>query len=280
MARFFNRALSQALCTNPSETDAGDGQLGVFTLNPSALTLSLWCQVTGAGGSFRRIMEIGAFNSSQGGVAFFDQQSPFGGAVTGAVYATSQGSWSGTFGSFTAPTNTWFHLAMSAQPILHTWYANGVQRGQTTFSRGSGSSDVSIAAELIGAGAQQFGTCRIAEVAIYSSAFFAEDIEDLSQGVSPLTVRPDDLIFYAPMIGGPLPALDIVGGATLGSINDPVVAEHPPIAYGAPAMQVTQGAPTPPVTERVFDLDEDLRRFHGVRQQRQKHQRQRLAVWR
>jgi hypothetical protein len=51
---------------------------------------------------------------------------------------------------------------------------------------------------------------RLAEVALWTDDIGAAGFDMLYKGVSPLAVRPDALVFYAPLVGKYAPEIDIV----------------------------------------------------------------------
>lgn len=71
----------------------------------------------------------------------------------------------------------------------------------------------------------------IGEVAVWldSAAMFTDDeIETLATRHSPLFVKPQSLLFYAPLIGN---AVDLISGTTLTAVGDPDVSPHPRMIY-------------------------------------------------
>lgn len=69
----------------------------------------------------------------------------------------------------------------------------------------------------------------VAEVAIYNVQIASEDVDALSlrMGYSPLLIKPHNLIFYAPLRGGPQ---EWIEGLTLTPYNSAAkVSDHPPI---------------------------------------------------
>lgn len=69
---------------------------------------------------------------------------------------------------------------------------------------------------------------RIAEAGIWNTDLTAAEVLSLAEGVSPLKVRPQSLVFYAPLIRE---VLDIRGGRALAATGSPAVAVHPRV-YG------------------------------------------------
>lgn len=72
----------------------------------------------------------------------------------------------------------------------------------------------------------------ISECAMWSVALSAAEMAILGAGYSPLLVRPQSLVFYAPLIESE--DRDMVGGLLLTAYNTPTIAPHPPITYPSP----------------------------------------------
>ena len=63
-----------------------------------------------------------------------------------------------------------------------------------------------------------------AEVAIWSAALTADEITSLSKGFKPSRIRPQSLVFYAPLVRD---LIDIKAGLALTNNNAATVAAHP-----------------------------------------------------
>ena len=81
---------------------------------------------------------------------------------------------------------------------------------------------------------------KIAEVGIWNAALTDAEVASLALGVSPLLVRPQSLVFYAPLIRDE--DRDIVGGLALTPVNTPSIAAHPRVIYPAPRYTFIQAA--------------------------------------
>jgi hypothetical protein len=84
----------------------------------------------------------------------------------------------------------------------------------------------------------------IAEAAIWAAALTAEEFAALAAGTSPLSIRPDALVNYYPIIGRHSPEIDLVGGNNL-TVNGAAARDHPRMFYPArsrfvPARGVTK----------------------------------------
>jgi hypothetical protein len=65
---------------------------------------------------------------------------------------------------------------------------------------------------------------KVAEAAIWSAALTDAEVASLGKGVSPRLIRPQSLVFYAPLIRN---LVDVRGGRTLTNNNTATVATHP-----------------------------------------------------
>lgn len=79
----------------------------------------------------------------------------------------------------------------------------------------------------------------IAEVAVWDVALTDGDALILAAGFSPLFIKPENLVFYAPLVRTDE---DRIGAIGLVAVNGPTVATHPRIIYPAPPHIIT--APT------------------------------------
>ena len=67
----------------------------------------------------------------------------------------------------------------------------------------------------------------IAEVGVWNAALSDAEVALLAKGAVPLGVKPQNLVFYAPLIKDE--DLDHVGGISLTPTNSPTTAAHPPV---------------------------------------------------
>jgi hypothetical protein len=69
---------------------------------------------------------------------------------------------------------------------------------------------------------------RVAEAAIWTAALTATEILSLNAGASPALVRPQSLVFYAPLIRD---LQDVRGGLAITNNNGATVVDHPRVFY-------------------------------------------------
>jgi hypothetical protein len=125
--------------------------------------------------------------------------------------------------------NTWTHAcAVHTSASSRTAYINGGSGGSNTGSAtlsNSGINSVLIGAQsnfLFPATSHTSGL--IAEVGIWSAALTADEIASLAKGMSCDKVRPQSLVFYAPLVRN---LQDVRGGLTITNNNTATVTNHP-----------------------------------------------------
>jgi hypothetical protein len=123
-------------------------------------------------------------------------------------------------------TGTWTHAgAVYTSTSSRSVYFNGVNEATNT------TSIVPSSITRIQIGRQQFNNAtfsfldgRIAEVGIWDAALTAAEIASLAKGMTPDKVRPQSLVFYAPLVRD---LNDQKGGLTITNNNAATVANHP-----------------------------------------------------
>lgn len=147
---------------------------------------------------------------------------------------------SGNNGASTSTTitaNTWFHAcAVFASATSYSAYLNGSGKGTgTTSTVPSGINRTAIGASDASTVTLPFapaGTGDIAEVAMWSIALSDRDVATLATGVSPLSVHPESLVGYWPLIGNNSPENNIISNTSTMSIQGTLTASaHPRVLY-------------------------------------------------
>ena len=77
-----------------------------------------------------------------------------------------------------------------------------------------------------GGGLIFFADARIAECGIWNAALTAAEIASLAKGMTPDKIRPQSLVFYAPLVRN---LQDVKGGLAITNNNAATVAAHPRI---------------------------------------------------
>lgn len=135
---------------------------------------------------------------------------------------------SGTVSNATTSTqltlNTWFHAAgVYSSDSLRTAYLNAGGAGTNTNTRTpSGIDRGNIGSRT----SDNFINGRLAEVGIWNAALTVEELQMLTDGFTCNQVRPQSLVFYAPLIRD---LSDLAQGRTLTNNNGATVDIHPRI---------------------------------------------------
>ncbi len=147
---------------------------------------------------------------------------------TGKVAASAVASGNGSSAETTAnySTGSWNHccgvFSSSTSRII---YLDGANSVTNTASR----SPISIGETVIGArrfvGAiSAFSDGKIAEVGIWNAALTAEEVGSLAKGMTCDKIRPQSLVFYAPLVRD---LIDQKNGLAITNNNGATVANHP-----------------------------------------------------
>jgi hypothetical protein len=124
----------------------------------------------------------------------------------------------------TYSANTWIHLCgVFTSASSRSLYVNGSLIGTNDVGIGSSNSYTRI---TIGGNHVQtfFTNGNIAEVGIWNAALTADEIASLAKGMTCDKVRPQSLVFYAPLVRE---LQDVRGGLTITNNNTATVANHP-----------------------------------------------------
>ena len=131
-----------------------------------------------------------------------------------------------SFGATGVNTNTWGHAAgVFTSATSRTGYTNGVASVANLTDCGTQNAASSI---VVGArwsttlGLHYSGL--VAEVGVWNVALTADEIASLANGVACRLVRPQSLVFYAPLIRD---LIDVRGGLAITNNNTATVAAHP-----------------------------------------------------
>jgi hypothetical protein len=208
MAYQFNRTGGQYLnCSSAPATAA-------------PLTIACWF-------NFENITENGALvvlNNSNG-LDSFNLQAL--GAVTGdPIQAGATVNLSTGFARTTAgyAANTWNHAAgVFTSATSRTAYLNAGNAATNTISRTPTVNELNIGV-INNNGLVNYMRGLIAEVGIWNAALTAAEIASLAKGMTCDKVRPESLVFYAPLVRD---LNDQKGGLTITNNNGATVASHP-----------------------------------------------------
>jgi hypothetical protein len=137
--------------------------------------------------------------------------SPVGGNTGGLNPALSSGEWVN------------FACVLESS-TLRRLFVRGIQHGSD--STGADSVATPFQTFTVGSrvGPAGFAAAIIAEVGIWSAALTAAEIASLAKGMTCDKVRPESLVFYAPLVRD---LQDLSGGLTITNNNTATVATHP-----------------------------------------------------
>lgn len=219
MARFFN---------------AADTQYGLLSFPASnTMSCSMWVKADVESGMiFHVAATLGAsLNTSMRRFYFL------GGGTVRAYHGTNFNINAANATGFVS--GEWNHLAFG-------WSGNGVfmrvNGGTTAVAGGTSGSSAAGSGIFAAVNASNYGgislhsTIHIAEFAMWNAYFSTATTETylLSQGYSPLFVRPNNLLVYMPVMGRSAKEPDLIRGGSTGITlyNDPQPSnDHPPIIY-------------------------------------------------
>lgn len=129
--------------------------------------------------------------------------------------------------------DTWYHVGgVFTNPTSRNIYVDGISRGSnSTSSTPTGLDQTAI-------GMFRDDTPRapfdgyLAEAAVYSTNLTAAEMAILAMGMSPLAVRPQNLVAYWPLYGNLSPEPDwLENKYNMTLTNGPTKADHPPVVY-------------------------------------------------
>jgi hypothetical protein len=128
--------------------------------------------------------------------------------------------------STTATANTWNHACgVFSSANSRTAYLNaGGATTNTANVSASNFTEVLIGARRLSGTVGTFYTGLIAECGIWNVALTAAEIASLADGMTCDKVRPQSLVFYAPLVRD---LQDVRGGLTITNNNSATVANHP-----------------------------------------------------
>ena len=161
---------------------------------------------------------------NSGGTHRFDLQAL--GAIVGdpiqsGTAAGGPSSFARTSTGFSA--NTWNH-ACGVQSAINSRTAYLNEGGQVTNNGVQTPTGISVLKIGVTSGNQNFFNGLLAEVGIWNAALSPAEIASLAKGVTCDKIRPQNLVFYAPLIRD---LLDQKGGKTITNNNGATVANHP-----------------------------------------------------
>jgi hypothetical protein len=127
--------------------------------------------------------------------------------------------------------NTWQHaIGVFAANNDRRVYLNGANKATSASTRTPSGSLSRIYVGANGAGGALLNG-RVAEAAIWAAVLTDDEAEALGSGVSPRLIRPESLVFWAPLVTSESPQVDLIGGRNLTNTGSPTTTDHPSIAW-------------------------------------------------
>lgn len=191
---------------------------GSTPVNSHPLTLSCWAYIPASvDSSLFRIHDTAASQN-------FFMINSFSNKIRASVRVA--GGTSAFAESATYTANTWIHLcAVFTSTASRTIYLDGTATTNTTSGVTNSSANLNQVRLNHGASGANI---RIAEAAIWNLALTAAEVSSLSKGFQSNLIRPDNLVFYSPLIRD---RNEISGGRALTENGTITRTEHPRI-YG------------------------------------------------
>ena len=206
MARNFVSSSSQALTTASSPASG------------SPMTIAGWAKVTNNANSkvIASVCVNGGTNRNQVQTANGSNCVIF---AVGASETTASRDTGGT-------VDAWNHYAgVFASQTSRTAFVNGISGAANTANCGSqAAADSVVIGARINTTLGNYMLGDIAEVGVWNVALTAEEIASLAGGMTCDKVRPQSLVFYAPLVRN---LQDVKGGLTITNNNTATVTTHP-----------------------------------------------------
>jgi hypothetical protein len=149
-------------------------------------------------------------NGSAAGDPVFATLDPQGNTTAASTSGFSAGAWNHACGVFTSSTS-------------RTVYLNGGNSATNTVSYTPSSASADLRLARFSDSFSVYLAGRIAEAAVWNAALTAAEVASLAKGMTCNLVRPQSLVFYAPLIRN---LVDVKGGLTLTNNNTATVANH------------------------------------------------------
>lgn len=195
------------------------------------LTIAAWGQVDVSTNGEYTLCSIDDFDYNVGGNSqeFTIEFGADAGSINPIAMAGSAGTNGFAIGATSLSTGTWYHFAgVFASSTSRTIYLNGSSDGSDTTSvTPTNVSDVGIGTTFKASAGSKFMNGKVGEIGIWNVALTVAEIGSLADGASPLFVRPQSLVFYAPVVRN----LTNYKGAVLTNTGSSAVFAHPRIIY-------------------------------------------------
>lgn len=187
-------------------------------------TVSLIARITTTIGT--ATWPVWVHDDSAAGNQYYRLSLKSGGAILRLRGVTTQEASS----SATMVQDVWQHWSVAIRSTSdRSVFIDGGNEGANTTSLTLNDSDtLQIGAQTETA---SYWTGEIAEVGIWRGILSVAEVAQLGRFISPISVAPSGLLFYATLLGGAW--FDCVGGQVLTPNGGPLIGAHPPVVYPA-----------------------------------------------
>jgi len=210
MAYDFN-GTNQYLSTASSPASGVPMTIAAWVRREAVASDRVIVSVAQASGTHRNQMQVRAGGSPAWGVE----------AIAIGATTTSRATASAT------TQDQWDHgCAVYNSATSRFAYLNGVASAEDTTNVGSqnAATSIQVAARTASNSTSLYFDGQLAEVGIWNVALTTEEIASLADGMTCDKVRPQSLVFYAPLVRN---LQDVRGGLTITNNNTATVVNHP-----------------------------------------------------
>lgn len=150
-------------------------------------------------------------------------------AKWGANVNGTGGTTTGTIWS----TGSWHNSSATRSGATVTVYLDNASQGTITVDAAATftAANIRFGCHYHSGSNQEFCNIRIAEWALWNVVLTAGELASLNVGLSPLLVRPQNLLRYIPFVRN---LIELISGATISTVDAPAIANHSRIIYPAP----------------------------------------------
>ncbi len=194
----------------------------VYGNSPTAISMSIWVRRNGA-----QVSKVIWAHSASNNLFF-----------RFFLDASTQPNFSYRDSGFTTQANitrtgaladlTWTHFCVSVTTNSATFYVDGISAGtDTSVSMANNNPTKSSFGAIDASGSnswQQHFAGELADAGVWLGTLNAAEITSLSKGMTCDKIRPQNLVFYAPLVRN---LIDAKGGLTITNNNGATVATHP-----------------------------------------------------
>jgi len=129
-----------------------------------------------------------------------------------------------------------------------TVYLDGASNNDTGSTEPTAIDSINIGGQRWGGSHINWYEGSMAEVGVWDVALSVSEIAALEAGATPPLVRPGSLVFYDPLVRGPVggTSQDIVGGITMSDTGSITVDNHPPVTHYPTSPAIITAPPAAP----------------------------------